>query len=167
MSSPLLITEVFLAWFLLGGRDCPLSVSTVPSGIDARDLERVDQEGKDGVGGVMREASLPREEVSLGKTRRAMILMEGAQATRMATWFSMTEQSIVVAKRTAWLLVGMSEGEVCSAWEEAREHLHVKSGFVAPMWIVHTRAPLAAKTLPPASVSVVLPDKQEKYIQST
>lgn len=62
----------------------PLSRSTGPSGIGVRDLERVDQEGKEGVEGVMREANLPRDEASLGKRRRATILMEGAQATRMA-----------------------------------------------------------------------------------
>jgi aryl-alcohol dehydrogenase-like predicted oxidoreductase len=78
---------------------CPVSKSIRPSGIEALDLERIDQFGKDDVD-VRREVRRLRDEVKAGKMRRVMVFMEGAHATRMARWFSRTAKIITMEKRT-------------------------------------------------------------------
>ena len=51
----------------------------------------------------MREVRRLREDVSAGKMRRVMVLMEGAHATRMARWFSRTANIMTVAKRSGFV----------------------------------------------------------------
>lgn len=125
----LLLTETFV---------CPASISARSTGLDARDFERRDQFGKDDVG-VRREVKRLSEEVKAGKMSRVMVLMDGAQATKMARWFSRTAKIITIEKRTSPVS--------CWAFRYDQRNLQVKSRFTANMWTAHIRAALAARTL--------------------
>jgi hypothetical protein len=72
----------------------PLSRSA-EKGREARERERERIE----VEGVTFETSEWSEEARRGKTSRAITFTEGAQATTMARWFSITDQIIALAKR--------------------------------------------------------------------
>jgi hypothetical protein len=72
----------------------PLSRS-VEKGAEARERERERME----VEGVTFETKEWSEEARRGKMSRAITFTEGAQATTMARWFSITDQIIALAKR--------------------------------------------------------------------
>lgn len=72
----------------------PLSISK-SKGTEALDRERERME----VEGVTFETKDWREEARRGKMSNAMTFTEGAQATTMARWFSITDHIIALAKR--------------------------------------------------------------------
>ncbi len=72
----------------------PLSRS-VSKGIEAREREREREDEE----GVTFETTERMEEARRGNMRRAITFTEGAQATTIARWFSITDQIIALAKR--------------------------------------------------------------------